>query len=247
MRPQAIQALPAAYAQATVIDTGGTIFQGLIDLHNHLSYNFLPLWSAPRRFANRNIWREHEPSYKYEVAWPYDLIAKNVREGMGITAFVPRPLTSGAKAQGRFGKPDFVYLEQENVYRCPAGEDLIYRYTSVEDGMTMHSYWSSNCQTCALHDQCTTGKERRVRRWEHEAVVEAMERRLDRKPQAMRIRRQTVEHPFGTLKSWMGSTHFQMKTLKHVRTEVSLHILAYNFKRRVAILGVRPMIAAIQT
>jgi len=166
---------------------------------------------------------------------------------MGVTAFVPRPLTSGAKAKGRFGKPDFVYLEQENVYRCPAGEDLIYRYTSVEDGLTLHSYWSSNCQTCALHDQCTTGKERRVRRWEHEAVVEAMERRLDRTPEAMRIRRQTVEHPFGTLKAWMGSTHFQMKTLKNVRTEASLHILAYNFKRLVAILGVRPMIAAIQT
>lgn len=111
----------------------------------------------------------------------------------------------------------------------------------------MHSYWSSNCQTCALHEQCTTGKERRVRRWEHEAVVEAMERRLDRMPEAMRIRRQTVEHPFGTLKSWMGSTHFQMKTLKHVRTEASLHILAYNFKRLVAILGVPAMIAAIQT
>lgn len=168
-------------------------------------------------------------------------------EGMGVTAFVPRPLTSGSKAQGRFGKPDFVYLGEENVYRCPPGEDLIYRYTSVEDGLTMHSYWSSNCQTCALHDQCTTGKERRVRRWEHEAVVEAMERRLDRRPEAMRIRRQTVEHPFGTLKSWMGSTHFQMKTLKHVRTEASLHILAYNFKRLVAILGVPAMIAAIQT
>jgi len=83
-------------------------------------------------------------------------------EDMSVTAFVPRPLTSGAKAQGRFGKPDFIYLEQENAYRCPAGEDLIYRYTSVEDGLTMHSYWSSNCQTCTLHDQCTTGKERRV-------------------------------------------------------------------------------------
>jgi len=117
----------------------------------------------------------------------------------------------------------------------------------VKDGMTMHTYWSSNCQTCGLHVQRTTGKERRVKRWEHEAVVEAMERRLDRAPEAIRIRRQTVEHPFGTLKSWMGSTHFQMKTLKHVRTEASLHILAYNFKRLVTILGVRPMIAAIQT
>jgi len=134
-------------------------------------------------------------------------------ESIGVTA-VPRPLTSGAKARGRFGKPDLVYLEQENVCRCPAGEDLTYRYTSIEDGLTTHSYWSSNCRTCALHNQCTTGKERRVRRWEHEAVVEAMERRLDRTPEAMRIRRQTVEHPFGTLKSWMGSTHIQMKTLK---------------------------------
>jgi transposase len=129
---------------------------------------------------------------------------------------------------------------------CSRGR-LIYRYTSVEDGMTFHSYWSSNCQTCALHDRCTTGKERRVRRWEHEAVVEAMERRLDRAPEAMRIRRQTVEQPFGTLKAWMGSTHVQMKTLKRVRTEASLYILAYNFKRLVAILGVRQMIAAIRT
>jgi transposase len=168
-------------------------------------------------------------------------------EGIGVTAFVPRPLTSGAKAQGRFGKQDFVYLEKENVYRCPAGERLTYRYTSVEADMTLHSYWSSNCQTCALHDQCTTGKERRIKRWEHEEVVEAMERRLDRKPNAMRIRRQTVEHPFGTLKAWMGSTHFLMKTLKHVRTEISLHILAYNLKRLIAVFGVQPLIAAMRT
>ena len=167
-------------------------------------------------------------------------------EGIGVTALVPRPLTSGAKAQGRFGKQDFVYVEQENIYRCPAGERLIYRYTSVEADMTLHSYWTSNCQTCALHDQCTTGKERRIKRWEHEEVVEAMERRLDRRPDAMRIRRQTVEHPFGTLKAWMGSTHFLMKTLKHVRTEISLHILAYNLKRMIAIFGVQPLIAAMR-
>lgn len=113
--------------------------------------------------------------------------------------------------------------------------------------MTLHSYWTSNCQTCALHDQCTTGKERRIKRWEHEAVVEAMGRRLDRRPDAMRIRRQTVEHPFGTLKAWMGSTHFLMKTLQNVRTEISLHILAYNLKRLIAIFGVQPLITAMRT
>ena len=168
-------------------------------------------------------------------------------ESIGVTAFVPRPLTSGAEARGRFGKQDFVYLEQENVYRCAAGERLIYRYTSVEAEMTLHSYWTSNCQTCALHDQCMTGKKRRIKRWEHEAVVEAMGRRLHRRPEAMRIRRQTVEHPFGTLKAWMGSTHFLMKTLKNVRTDISLHILAYNLKRLIAIFGVKQRIAAMQT
>jgi transposase len=155
-------------------------------------------------------------------------------EKIGVTAFVPRPLTSGAKAEGRFGKQDFVYLEQEDAYRCPAGERLPYRFTSVEDDMTLHSYWSSNCSACAIKAQCTTGKERRIKR-------------LDRAPDAMRIRRQTVEHPFGTLKAWMGSTHFLMKTLKHVRTEISLHILAYNLKRMIAIFGVQPLIAAIRT
>jgi transposase len=168
-------------------------------------------------------------------------------EKIGVTAFVPRPLTSGAKAEGRFGKQDFVYLEQEDAYRCPAGERLPYRFTSVEDDMTLHSYWSSNCSACAIKAQCTTGKERRIKRWEHEAIIEAMENRLDRAPDAMRIRRQTVEHPFGTLKAWMGSTHFLMKTLKHVRTEISLHILAYNLKRMIAIFGVQPLIAAIRT
>ena len=117
---------------------------------------------------------------------------------------------------------------------------------AVEDGLTLHSYWSSNCQTCALHDQCTTGKERRVRRWEHEAVVEAMERRLDRTPEAMRIRRQTVEHPFGTLKDWMGATHFLTRTLERVSTEMSLHVLAYNLKRVIKIIGIADLKAAMQ-
>ncbi len=62
----------------------------------------------------------------------------------------------------------------------------------------------------------------------------------------MRARRATVEHPFGTLKAWMGSTHFQMKTLERVGTEMSLHVLAYNFKRVIAILGVKPLIEAMQ-
>ena len=168
-------------------------------------------------------------------------------QGLGVTPYVPKPLTSGAKAEGRFGKQDFVYLPDEDVYRCPAGERLTWRFTGVEAGRTAHRYWSSNCAGCSLNPQCTPAKERRVARWEHEAVIDAMQARLDRKPDAMRIRRATVEHPFGTLKAWMGATHFRTRTLKSTRTEMSLQVLAYNLKRVIQRLGVRPLIEAVAT
>jgi hypothetical protein len=167
-------------------------------------------------------------------------------EKAGITAFVPKPLTSGSKAEGRFGKQDFIYLAKEDEYRCPAGQQLPYRFTSVERGITLHSYWSSACQGCAIKAQCTNGKERRVRRWEHEEVIDAMQARLDRAPEMMRVRRQTVEHPYGTIKAWMGATHFLTKTLDRVSTEMSLHVLAYNLKRAMKILGIGPMMQAMR-
>ena len=110
----------------------------------------------------------------------------------------------------------------------------------------MHRYWTNACQDCALKERCTTGKERRITRWEHEQVLEAVQRRLDEHPEMMRRRRETVEHPFGTIKAWMGSTHFQMKTLKKVATEMALHVLAYNLKRVINIIGIAPLIAAIK-
>ena len=97
-----------------------------------------------------------------------------------------------------------------------------------------------------MHDRCTTGKHRRIRRWEHESVMEAAQERPERKPETMRLRRQTVEHPFGAIKSWMGYTHFLTRTLPRVRTEMSLHVLAYNLKRVMNILGIEPLIEAIQ-
>ncbi len=167
-------------------------------------------------------------------------------EPLGVTPLVPKPLTSGAKARGRFGKQDFVYVPDDDVYRCPAGETLTRRFTALEDGMNIHIYWTSNCAGCPLKGQCTSGKERRIRRWEHEGVIDAMQARLDAKPDAMRIRRATVEHPFGTLKAWMGATHFKTRTLDKVRTEMSLHVLAYNLKRMIAILGPKPLMAAMR-
>jgi transposase len=166
-------------------------------------------------------------------------------EDAGITVYLPKILTSGAKAAGRFGKQDFVYVAEDDVYRCPAGERLTYRFTNEEGGKKLRHYWTSICQACALKNKCTPGKERRISRWEHEAVLEAVQARLDRNPEKMRVRRQTVEHPFGTIKSWMGSTHFQMKTLKHVGTEMALHVLAYNMKRMMRILGVGGLMEAI--
>ena len=150
------------------------------------------------------------------------------REPLGVTPYVPKPLTSGAKAKGRFGKQDFTYRPE--TYRCPAGETLTRRFTSVEDGMDLHVYWTTRCADYPLKPHRTSGRERRIKRWEHEAVIEAMQARLDRKPDAMRIRRATVEHTFGTLKAWMGATHFKTRTLEKVRTEMSLHVLAYNLK-----------------
>ena len=164
----------------------------------------------------------------------------------GMVPYVPKPLTSGAKAESPFGKQDFVYLPAEDVYRCPAGQRLTWRFDNVENDMTLRSYWADACSTCAIKSDCTTGKQRRIKCWEHEAVLDAMQKRLDQVPQAMVLRRQTVEHPFGTIKAWMGATHFLTRTLERVSTEMSLQVLAYNMKRVIRILGVRTLMEAIR-
>jgi len=161
----------------------------------------------------------------------------------GMRPLVPKPLTSNSKADGRFDKRDFVYIAKRNEYRCPAGERAIWRMTTVEKGLTLHRYWPSACPRCPIKTQCTPSDYRRITRWEHEQVLETMQRRLDRSPKAARLRRQTAEHPFGTLKAWMGSTHFLTKTLPKVRTEMSLHVLAYNLKRALNIFGTQKLIA----
>jgi hypothetical protein len=164
----------------------------------------------------------------------------------GITAYVPKTQTSNNQAKGLYGKRDFIYISEDDEYVCPAGERLTYRTTMKSTGQLIYRYWFSGCAQCRLKSQCTTGKERRVSRWEHEAVLEAMEDRVDRMRNCMRIRGSTVEHPFGTIKSWLGPTHFQMKTLKHVSTEMSLHVLAYNLKRMLRMFGAVSLMEAIR-
>jgi transposase len=164
----------------------------------------------------------------------------------GITPLVPKPMTSGAKAEGRFNKADFIYIAKDDQYQCPAGQRAIYRMTTIEHGMRLHRYWSSACPRCPLKPRCTPSDYRRITRWEHETILESMQRRLDRKPQAMTLRRRTIEHVFGTLKHWMGSTHFLTRRLEHVSTEMSLHVLAYNFKRVIRLLGMAKTMKAMR-
>ncbi len=164
-----------------------------------------------------------------------------------IVPIVPKSLTSTAEAHGRFGKEAFRYVPRLDEYRCPANQRLTRRTTMSTRGLTLYRYWSSNCGSCALKARCTPGTERRVTRWEHEEVLLQMQRRLDRDPKKMQIRRQTAEHPFGTLKAWMGATHFLTRTLGRVSTEMSLHVLAYNLKRMMKIMGTGPLIEAMRT
>ena len=163
----------------------------------------------------------------------------------GIEAFVPKPMTSNAKAEGRFDKSDFIYIARDDEYECPAGQRAIYRYTGEEKGLKIRRYWSSACPKCPMKQRCTSSDNRRISRWEHESVLEAMQRRLDRQGDAMTLRRCTVEHVFGTLKHWMGTTHFLTRGLEHVGTEMSLHVLAYNLKRVMQVLGIAKTMKAV--
>jgi hypothetical protein len=167
-------------------------------------------------------------------------------EAAHITAYLPKPNTSPNRAKGQFDRGAFHYIAQDDEYQCPAGLRLVRHMTTQQQGKTIHSYWTSKCRMCAIKAQCTSGIFRKITRWEHEAVVEKAQRRMDRNPDAMRLRRATVEHPFGTLKAWMGSTHFLTKTLDRVSTEMSLHVLAYNMKRTMNILGTKTLIEAIR-
>jgi transposase len=167
-------------------------------------------------------------------------------EQQGVTPLVPKPITSNNRALGLFDKRDFVYLTQSNEYLCPAGQRARWRFRTVERGEVLNKYWPSACPTCSMKPQCTTGDYRRITRWEHEEVLERMQQRLNERPELAMLRRCTVEHPFGTLKAWMGATHFLMKTLPKVRIEMSLHILAYNMKRMMQILGTAALLEAMR-
>ena len=168
-------------------------------------------------------------------------------EGTGVLPCVPKTQTSGNTKRGLFTGQDFVYDAEHDHYTCPAGQHLTKGKVRSDRRDNIDHYRNlTACSACALKPRCTPDKHKRVKRWQHEDVLDRMQARLERMPEAMTIRRQTVEHPFGTIKAWMGSTHFLMKTLEKVKTEMSLHVLAYNLKRMISILGVGPLLKALE-
>jgi hypothetical protein len=164
----------------------------------------------------------------------------------GVAALVPKPMTSNARFEGRFDKTDFVYIARDDEYQCPAGQRAIHRFSREEAGLQISIYWSSACPACSMKAQCTTSEYRRIRRWEHEEVMDQTQQRLDRMPNAMTVRKSTIEHVFGTLKHWMGWTHFLTRGFQNVATEMSLSVLAYNFKRVLSILGFETTMKAMR-
>ena len=147
-----------------------------------------------------------------------------------ITVTLPKPMTSERKGEkGRFGKQDFRYVAAEDIYVCPAGEEARLPLHDRGKRIALRRYWTNVCQSCAIKPTCTTGKERRITRWEHEHMLGAVQRRLDEHPEKMRQRRETAEHPFGTIKARMGATHFLMIRMPRVAPDIyALHVLAYN-------------------
>lgn len=142
-------------------------------------------------------------------------------------------------------KADFAYEPDRDVYRCPPGAELTDRYTREEDGLHLRRYWTGVCTDCPIRTSCTTGNERRITRWDHEHLVDATRQRLSGRDDPMTLRRCTVEHPFGTLKSWMWTTPFLTRRLRIVRTEMALNVLAYNMKRMISLIGLKGLMAAI--
>jgi transposase len=164
----------------------------------------------------------------------------------GIQVILPKPQTSGSQVQGRFGKWNFYFVAEDDTYRSPAGERLTWRITTQEKGQTLHRYWSSACPHCEIKVQRRPSPYRRVTRWQHEAVLEAVQARLYRDPAKTRTHCETAEHPFGTIKVWMGAAHYLLNGLPKFKTAMSLHVLAYNLKRGMNTLGVASLIPAVQ-
>ena len=164
----------------------------------------------------------------------------------GYHGYAAKPMTSNSKGRRSLRQAGLPLRREGGRLHLPCRPKLTYSFTTEDKGLVLRRYATKACQNCAIKNSCTTAKQRRISRWEHEHVLEAVQRRLDEHPEKMRQRRETVEHPFGTIKARMGATHFLMKTLSRVASEMALHVLAYNLTRVMNIVGVRPLMAAMR-
>jgi transposase len=164
----------------------------------------------------------------------------------GITSYIPKSDTSANTARGLYGKSQFRYDAAKDVYLCPAGAELTYRFATSERGRELRYYRASGCKQCTLKSRCTRNQANRtLTREENEPLMEAMAARMVAQPQKFKLRKQLAEHPFGTIKRWFGYTHFLLKGLEKVRTEWSLTTLAYNLKRVLNLVSFQKLMAAV--
>ena len=226
--------------------------QTAVDVENHLIVAHEVTNNGSDRSQLHNISQQAQQVFQSESLdvladrGYYNVLQVEACYADGIFPTMPAPQTSNSLARGRYSKRDFTYIEADDEYECPAGERLQWRMHTVEKGVELDKYWTTTCSECPVKSGCTTGDERRITRCESEELIEDMMWRLETEPDRMKARRETVEHPFGTIKSWMGYTHFQMRRLENVSTEMSLHVLAYNMKRVMNILGVGALIKAME-
>ena len=163
-----------------------------------------------------------------------------------LTPYIPKSDTSANTARGLFGKSRFQYDAAKDVYVCPAGTELTYRFATYELGRELKYYRASGCNQCALKNRCTRNKANRtITREENEHLMEAMARRMQAQPHKFKLRKMLAEHPFGTIKRWFGYTHFLLKGLAKVRCEWSLTTLAYNLKRVLNLVSFQKLMAAV--
>ncbi len=166
-----------------------------------------------------------------------------------MTVNIPQIDTSGAAKKGIFNKSLFKYVKDQDIYICPAGEELQHSRDVTERDLELKVYVNHiACRNCAIRDRCTTPlkEPRKIRRWVHEEEIDAIQQRLDDDPDMPVLRKQTVEHSFGTTKMWMGAAHFLMKRKKYVSIEMNLHVLAYNLKGIMTIMGTTGLMKAIR-
>jgi transposase len=164
----------------------------------------------------------------------------------GLTPLIPKADTSANTARGLYGKSRFKYDAGKDVYVCPAGAELNYRFSTDELGRELRYYRASGCKTCALKKQCTRNKANRtITREANEGLMEAMAARMKAQPWKFKLRKTLAEHPFGTIKRWFGYTHFLLKGLEKVRCEWSLTTLAYNLKRVLNLVSFEKLMMAV--